>query len=493
MDGIPFNRSSGVVLPLLSQIDSEIARRNAEKATADLHTFFRLFAWPVIQPVEKFVDNWHISAICEHLQAVHTGQIKKLIINLPFRMLKSSLVTQTFPAWEWITRPGLQYLTSSYARDLATRDAVQSRRIIESDAYQTSFGTNFSMTSDQNVKTRYDNNKGGSRTITSTDGAVVGFGGNRVVVDDPINAQEADSEPARLASIEFWKGSLATRRNNPMEDAFIIVHQRINQNDLTGYLMREEKGWETLVLPMRYEREHTKTTSLGFVDPRKNEGELLHPARVDETATQELEVTLGSYHTEAQLQQHPGAREGTIFFRRHWKFYTRETLPQIHYLVISVDCAFKDLKSSDYVAIQAWGVNGANKYLLRRLKEHLGAAGTIQAVRNMRALYPTCNAVLIEDKANGSAVIEQVKKDIPGVIAINPEGGKISRGYAIQPQHEAGNLWLPDASIDPTIEVYLTELTNFPGAPNDDEADATTQAINYLRRPRVATQSGMFH
>lgn len=209
----------------------------AVQAERSLWRFLRDYAWPVLQPGTPFVDNWHVHAICEHLEALSRGEIKRLVINLPFRMLKSTIISQAFPAWEWLEKPHLQYLTASYAKDVATRDAVDSRRIIESPAYQAAWGDRFRMTTDQNVKTRYENNRKGSRVVTATDAAGTGFGGNRIVIDDPVSALEADSEVARAQSIEWWKGTASTRLNNPKEDAIIVVHQRLHVEDLTGYIL----------------------------------------------------------------------------------------------------------------------------------------------------------------------------------------------------------------------------------------------------------------
>ena len=475
------------LLFLKKLVVTELSKRIAASAAKDLHLFVQEFAWPVLWPGTEFKDNWHIHAICEHLQAVSAGQIRKLCISMPFRMLKSTIVSQAWPAWEWITQSWLAYLTASYAKDIATRDAVDTRRVIESQRYQAAWGDRFKMTSDQNVKTRYENDKRGMRIVTSTDGAATGFGGHRRIIDDPISAKEADSATAINAAIEFWRGTMATRGNDPATDAVVIVHQRVNERDLTGYVLAEESGWEHLVLPMRYDPEKTKTTSLGFVDPRKAKGELLHPERVDETATKELEKALGAYHTSAQLNQDPSPRGGIIFLRKNYRFYTAETKPErFEDLALSIDCTFKDTVGTDYVAIQAWGRIGPSKYLLHRVRERMGFAATVVAVRAVKALFPTTIAVLIEDKANGPAVIETLGAEIAGVVAINPEGGKTARAYAMQPEHEQGCIWLPDPSVDPEIEVFLTESSGFDGLglKHDDEVDAMTQYVNWCRMRR---------
>lgn len=482
-------------------------RRNAAKAEKHFYTFFKEFAWPVLEPSTLFIDNWHIEALCDHLQAVSEGHISRLLINIPYRQLKSRIISQAWPAWEWIGQPHLQYLTGSYARDLAIRDAVDARRVIESEVYRECWGDRFVMTGDQNVKSRYENDKRGMRTITSTDSAATGFGGNRIIVDDPISAVDADNEIARNDSIEWWKGTVATRFNNPQADAAVIVQQRLHENDLSGYLLSKHPGeWEHLVFPMRYEPTRpifvegkmqevpteTVVTKIGYRDPRHTQpidpvtkkGALLNPARLNETTVKQMENDLGEYHSSAQLQQRPSSRGGVIFKRDNWQFW--KELPELDEIILSVDCSFKDTKSSDYVAIQVWGRKRAQYYMIRRLRKKMGFGATCEAIRTHKALFPKVNAILVEDKANGSAVIETLKKEIAGILAIEPEGGKVARAYAVQPTHESGNIFIPDASVDPEIEVYLGEVSSFPHAPNDDETDATTQAVNWFKN-RVST------
>lgn len=468
-------------IPSILALEAEMSRRS-------LRAFLEFFAWPVLQPATPFRGNWHIDAICDHLQAVKHAQIRKLLVNMPFRMLKSTIISQAFPVWDWIDNPSREFLTASYASDVAMRDAVESRRIIESPKFQAAFGRIFKMASDQNVKTRYENDRHGKRIITATGAAGTGFGGDIRITDDPISAREADSIVAIKTSVEWWKGTMSTRANDPGDKREVIVHQRMNADDLTGYILTNLTGWDHLILPFRYDPKLRKTTSIGFNDPRKIPGELIHPARVNEEAAKDLESTLGSYHKEAQLQQNPAPRGGIIFNRAWWNYWG--ALPEMDEIALSVDCTFKDAASSDNVAIQAWGCKGANNYLMPgRIKEKLGFNATVQALQLMVAQIGTAYpgklvAVLIEDKANGSAVIETLQGKIPGVIAIEPEGGKAARAYAMQPTCEAGNMWLPSPAIDSTIGNFVETSAKFTGLPggDDDEQDAMTQYVNWRRR-----------
>lgn len=468
-------------------IEAELSRRS-------LHAFVRYFAWPVlVGDKTPFVDNWHIHAICDHLEAVSRGEIEKLLINMPFRMLKSTIISHAFPAWEWIKQPDLQYMCASYSMAASTKDSVNSRHIIESAKYQRHFGDSFKMTGDQNVKTFFQNDKGGHRFSTAPGTAGTGWGANRRIVDDPISAEQANSLIDINKSIEWYKGTLATRDNGAGSESIVIVHQRLNENDLTGYILKHEKelGWEHLILPMRYEAQYTKSTKIGFKDPRTTEGELMHPARLDEDYISKKEKTIGAYHTNAQYQQRPDSRGGNLFKRDLWKFY--KALPNFEEIIISADCTFKDTATSDFVAIQAWGRKGADKYLLHRTKERMGFAATVIAIRAVKAKFHSSTAVLIEDKANGSAVIETLKKEIAGVLPINPEGGKVARAYAVQPEQESGNIYLPDPEIDPNIEIFLTEVSAFPTpGVNDDEVDAFTQAVNWMRNRKSSGADSLF-
>src|SRR5262245_24549058 len=229
---------------LLNEIDREFASRS-------LCEFVRQ-AWIVVEPATPFVTGWHIDAVIEHLEAVSKGQIRSLLINIPPRHMKSLLVSVFWPAWEWIRWPERRWLYSSYAATLSIRDSVKCRRLIESPWYQQNWGNVFALTSDQNTKGRFDNDRSGYRLSTSVGGAATGEGGDRIVCDDPHNVQEAESDSIRKATLDWWDVVMSTRVNDPKTSAKVVVMQRCHQQDLAGHLI-EQGGWEHLVLPAEYE------------------------------------------------------------------------------------------------------------------------------------------------------------------------------------------------------------------------------------------------
>lgn len=460
----------------------------AEKCRRSLHSFFVHYAWPVLNPSVPFVDNWHVGAICEHLQAVHDGQIKRLIINMPFRMLKSTLVSQAFPAWEWTRKPGLTYLTSSYAKTLATRDAVDSRRVIESDRYQRSYGHLFRLVGDQNEKTRYENDKRGQRTTTSTDSAGTGFGGNRLIVDDPVSAKMANSPVAIAASVEWWKGTSITRLNDIENDAIIVVHQRLAMDDLTGHILENTPdGWDQLILPMRFEEEHRKHTSIGWTDPRKAEGELLMPQRIGEKACKELEDVLGQYHVESQMQQRPNVRGGVLM--------DPESLVEVADIPAGEwrwcrgwDLAATDVKNGGNPDA-AWTVGGrigfceaTNRWIVVDVnRDRQGPDGVVTMITDTAHLDGSGVEIdLPQDpgQAGKSQALHFVKLLAGFNVTYSPESGdKATRATPFASQVNAGNVMVLKR---PWLKGLKDEMRRFPGGKFKDQVDALARAFNHI-------------
>ncbi len=244
------------------------------------------------------------------------GDIVDLVINIPPGMLKSLTVSVFWPAWEWTGRPDSRWLFSSYAEQLSMRDAVKSRRLIASDWYQQRWGDVFRLTSDQNEKKRYENDKTGFRVATSVGGVGTGERGDRVVADDPHNVKQGESQLIREGVVLWWSEVMSTRKNDPERSTRVVIMQRVHTDDVTAWCL--DHGFEHLCLPMEYEGENRTVTSLGFVDPRTEQNELLMPQYISRQLLEtKLKLELGPYGTAGQLQQRPYPRGGGLF-KRDW-------------------------------------------------------------------------------------------------------------------------------------------------------------------------------
>lgn len=446
-----------------------------ELASRSLTEFVRQ-AWPVIRPSTPYVHNWHIDAIADHLEAVTRGEITRLLINMPPRFMKSILVGVMWPAWEWINSPSIQWLTGSYADRLAIRDAREMRTLIESPWYRERWGDRFVLTSDQNEKRRFENDKHGHRIAFSIGGGVTGEGGDRIILDDPHDYEKAQSDTERETATTNFDQQVSTRLNQPAYSAIVIVMQRLHEKDLSGHVLAAG-GYQHLLLPMHYDPKRSKVTVLGKYDPRTQDGELAWPERFPQEVVDNWTKTLGSYGASGQLEQSPTPVAGGIFKRAWWKWYTVAPA-QFDEIIQSWDFAVKD--SNDYVVGQVWGRVGARYYLLDQVRALLDFPASVQAVRTLTAKWPHSGAKLVEDKANGPAVIATLKDEIAGLIAVSPDGDKRARALAVTPAIEAGNVFLPDPTIAPWINDYIEELSIFDNGAHDDQVDATSQGLHRM-------------
>jgi predicted phage terminase large subunit-like protein len=461
----------------------------AAKAEKSLRIFSEQ-AWPIVVPA-PYVPGWYVDALCQHFEAVVRGEIKRLLVTIPPRSTKSTVAAVMLPAWVWTTNPCVRMLYASYAESLAVRDATTSRRLLQSTWYQQNWGDRFELAGDMNLKHRYENNHGGLRLSVGIGGSITGEGGDILTIDDAHNIKEIESAVARKGVIDWFGQVWSTRANDPRAAGWIVIGQRSHCDDLPGHLL-EMGNWEHLNLPTEFEGDK-RVTSIGWSDPRQKEGALLCPARFGPDEAEEAKRTLGSFAYSAQHQQRPVPAGGGVWKKDWFRFYRRADLPvKFDMVAASWDCAFKDLKTSDYVAGQLWGRTGADFYLLDQVHAKLDFPATLAAIRNLneRAKYAV-NAVLVEDKANGSAVISVLKREITGMLAINPEGGKEARASAVSPMIEAGNVLLPIADEQPWVEDTLLEFVTFPAAKHDDRVDATSQALLWLQRKKRKF-SGMF-
>jgi predicted phage terminase large subunit-like protein len=436
-------------------------------------------AWPVIEPHRDFLPNWHISLVAEYLEAVSANEINRLIINIPPRYMKSLTVSVFWPTWTWTRRPETRWTFASYAAALAMKHSLDRRAILESEWYQDRWGAHVRLAPDQNAKTEYLNTARGVMVATSIGGSITGKGGDFVVVDDPINPMQAESDLQRQAAITYFDRTLSTRLDDKKKGAIVVVMHRLHENDLTGHLL-QDIGWEHLDIPVEAKDRRT------YVYPRsgravmREPGTLLWPEREDWPEIAEAKRRLGSYGFAGQYEQRPSAAEGGLFKRAWWKFY-QQAPAAFDTVLQSWDMSFKALNESDYVCGQVWGRVGADCYLLDQVHEQLTFTQTVSAVKGLSAKWPATLTKLVEDKANGTAVIDVLQHDIPGLIPVEPEGGKLSRASAISPLIEAGNVYVPDPLNHPWVSDFIEECANFPRGAHDDQVDAMSQALLRLQ------------
>ncbi len=351
-------------LDLDQQIDPYRVLRDIERVECEesLATFLRN-GWRYIDPA-PFIDGWVIDALCEHLQAVCDGQIRKLLINQPPRTLKSTLTAVTVPAWIWAqshkshtSGPGVKFLHGSYADKLSLRDSVRCRRLIESAWYQSLWGDSFKLSGDQNAKHRFSNDQGGERLITSIGAGVTGEGYDVGIFDDCNASNEMSSDIKPETVIEWWDYTMATRMNNPRLSAWIMIQQRLAQNDISGHIL-ERAGDDVvhLCLPMRYDPVRSFVTSIGWEDPRTEEGDLLWPDRFGEAEVKALELQLGPWASAGQLQQLPRPKGGGIIRDEWWNLWEHEKVPPLDFIVAFLDTAYTEKKENDFSAMTVWGV-----------------------------------------------------------------------------------------------------------------------------------------
>ena len=453
-------------------------------------------SWQAIEPGRDFHDNWHIDAISEHLQAVVEGDIKRLIINIPPRHMKSISVAVALPAWTWTIQPSKKFLYASYAGSLSIRDSVKCRRLIDSRWYKEHFGESFKLTGDQNQKQRFENDHTGARIATSVDGALTGEGGDIIVIDDPHNVRESESSAVRDGVLEWWDQAMQTRLNDPKTGAFIIIMQRVHERDLTGHILANEMDgeWDHLCIPARYEIGHpTPTRSrLGFTDPRTKEGDLLWPERIDAKTLGNLERSLGSYASAGQLQQRPMPKGGGILKAEWWVPWEKDELPDIEYVLQSWDTAFSTKEKSSYSARTTWGVfkmNGQmNAIVLEMWYDRVSYPDLRKMAQDSYEEWQP-DTILIEKRASGQSLLQDLRQSGLPVLAYNPDRDKQARAHASSALLEDGRIFFPKNKK--WAKTLIDTCAQFPKG-HDDLVDTCTQAWLRLRKGWFVTHSNDF-
>lgn len=440
----------------------------SEAYTALVQSDYRAYVYYVHEG--RWKPGKAASYLCERVQAFlerdSGAAYEVLLISLPPQHGKSMTITETLPSWYLGRNPENRVIEISYSEDFAQLFGRRNKAKIE--RFGDVFGVRLAKSPNNNTEFELDNQIGGmiSRGILS---GVTGRPANLMIIDDPIKTrQEADSETIRNRLWDEWENSFKTRLAAGAK--VILIQTRWHEDDLAGRMLRREKRLEVINLPCEAE----KKDLLGRMP-----GEALCPeiGKGNDWLREfkrSYESKEGSRAWNALFQGRPTSAEGNLLRREWWRYY--DTPPQMVEEILSVDAAFKDGDDNDFVAIQAWGKRGADMYLLDAVKAHLDFPGTVREILRMRRARPRVRLVLVEDKANGSAIIQVLRTKIPGVVAVNPEGGKVARANAVSGAIESGNVWLP--KFAPFTGDFVEECSAFPNGAHDDQVDCMTQALN---------------
>lgn len=481
-------------------------------------------AWKIMEPGAPFIGGRHIDAMADHLTFVSLGDISDLVINIPPRHSKSSIVAVAWPAWEWTWNPSVQWLFATYAQALTIRDSVKCRRLIGSYWYRKLWGSVFELTGDQNQKQRFDNTRNGYRLATSVGGTATGEGGDRIVVDDAHNMIEIESDVIRAGVIDWWRNAMSTRGNNPKTVGRVIVGQRGHHLDLPGYAI-QSGNWVHLNLPGYFDptrrcqtyakkdgarrhgqppgvverfREPLQAGEMIWQDWRTKKDELLTPSRFGRQEMMKLASELTTRAFAAQIQQNPSEDEGNILKRTAWRKWDDPELPRCSAILQFYDTAFEEDEANDYCARTTWGIFEHEEIATAdtpwsiRGKSQVRTCAILLEKMKERMEYPELRAdamaandrwkpdrVIIEKKSSGHSLAQEMRRAGIPVTRVKVTESKISRAHAATLVFERGCIWYPDRAWATEV---IEDCAKFPTGSDDDIVDTVTMCALYLRR-----------
>ena len=481
----------------------------AEKARRSLAAFVRQ-SWHVFEPETPLKWSWVLDVICEHVQAlledrlIRDGRvIHNLVINVPPGTSKSTITSVCLPAWKWTRTPGWRGLFASGNDDVAIRDSVKCRRLLDSSWYQRSFRPAWRFTRDQNAKGHYVNTKSGFRQSISAGAIVVGQRADDFSVDDPNSTTGGEADRRKIK--DWWDNGMWSRLNDLATGHRLVIQQRVHEEDLTGHVRdKDPDDWAFLVIRMKYEIPGEKDPDFaptplktphptpqqlaagfgpeGWRDPRRVEGELMFPDRFPANVVAAQEKVLGISGTAGQLQQRPAPKDGLILKAGFVRFYKTGSEPEFDMRYLSADTAFSKEKTADFSVIGAAGkctVPGfMGLWLLDLWREQVGFP-QLKAQAKLMAAKHHPHSFLVEDKASGQSLIQELANDtdLP-VVKVKVDTDKVSRATAAAPTWEAGRIWVPEDQ--PWVADFLAELYAFPQGKHDDQVDMLTQLIKHV-------------
>ncbi len=434
---------------------------------------FTEFAFGVVRPDALFKPSWHLEALAHKLTQVASGAVRRLIVTMPPRNLKSLFASVALPAWFLGQNPSERVVTVSYSDQLARAHANDFRQLINNPIYQATFpGMRLARDTDREIVTT----RRGKRYTTSIEGTLTGLGGNLVIIDDPLKQEDAHSEAVRQRTIEWYRSTLLSRPDDKQVARIVLVMQRVHQDDLAGYL-EEQGGFEILNLPAIATKTETYELGTGRRYVRQ-QGELLHPSHEPESVLRELKREMGPIAFSAQYQQSPIPPGGTIIKRKWLDCYDHvPTHQRGDHLIMSWDIALSEEEKGDYFACVVLSRRNEVFFVLEVVRGRLRFDDLRRKILEVKKRYGA-GTLLIEDAPISKGLIQSLEEGSINVTKYAPVTDKRSRLIAQSDLFAGGSVRLPKSA--PWLENFTAELLAFPGR-HDDQVDALTQGLAWGR------------
>lgn len=508
-------------LERLARATAELRLREERKLQQErgglLH-FVRHF-WDILEPKTPLVEDWPLYALCEHLEAISRGELNQdFLANVCPGFMKSLLVNVFWPAWEWgpFDQPHLRYVSFSYAAHLTERDNRRLLNLLQSHKWRIMWGHCFNLL--KAGETLISNDKTGWKLATSVGGVGTGERGDRILLDDPHNVAEGESEAVRTRTVTWFRESMTNRLNNMETGRVVVIMQRVHEEDVSGTISKGGFDYCHLMIPMEFDSSRACKTSIGWEDPRTEDGELAWPGRFSPKVVNSLKSKLGPYAYTAQYQQSPEPRGGGIIKRDFWQLWDPPDgkFPKLDYILASADTAYTEKEENDPTGFVILGLfkhsDGFPKVVLltawrKRLEIHgrnterQSGETEAQWIKRTQKDWGLCewlayscrrfkvDRLIIEGKASGLSVAQEMRRlhsqEGWGIMTVTPDGDKVARAYAVQSLFSDGLIYAPDREW---AQMVIDEMAVFPKGSYKDLTDAMTQGLKHLREVGLAVR-----
>lgn len=480
-------------MALRSQDRPVFTRQEYEAALrADFMGYF-CWAWSQLHPSQKLITGWHLQALAAALTKCATGETKRLIINLPPRNLKSEFASIVFPTWLLGLDPSRKIINITYSEALTKDFARGSKALMETAGYKRFFpGARINPRANADTDFTMMKHRG-KRFGTTVFGPITGFGGDFLIIDDPIKPEDARSDVVRTRVNEWFESTAISRLDRKETGCIIVIMQRLHVDDLSGRLL-EAGGWTHLNLPALATERQVLDAGQGLTWTREI-GDPLNDRFESIETLAAIRESIGEHFWQSQYQQAPVMPGGNIIKLEWLKRFTvpLEAEPKDE-LVVSWDPAFATGERNDWSVGTTWLVRGKNYYLVDVVRGQFVGGDLVTAIAaSCMQCQKLCNTTLLLEKVNGmDLVVEQVRAKFAGDIElVPPRGDKVSRVWALAPVFDRGSVFLPTEA--PWLNEYVKELVAFPRGKHDDQVDSTSQFLSWITtRPDLSVRQISF-